>query len=674
MGLANREVNATTAQLGILTKMQYPTGGFTEFQYELNDYFTTTPEEQITPYSYTLNSLPAQDVSANYTIPSNAESAVIEAKAADQYTTIRIYGPNGFSRIIVGSTIGVMQTFTNLAAGAYTFEIENISLSGFVQSYVKLKYNAVTTNNNPRNVSAGGLRIKKITDYESPGSTNKKIRKFLYVKEDNETRSSGIAYVTPRYFYTYPFYWRNSFNIVQTTRYYTQTAASVVPLGSMWGSSVCYPNVTVLYGEAGENGKSVYTYTFHAEGYPSSQDYPMTPRTSYDWFSGQLLEQKDYEKNALSNSYILREKKNNYYSIRDDNEYWNDHYTSSSNNDYYKGLGWVITTKIPETFNDNVIPPTVYPAEFSVKQFFYLSKWQRLDSSRTTSYVGSGSDSSFSTEYYYYDNPKHIQATRTVFANSKKEERTDYVLYANDYLAGTPFVDSLVKKNAISLPVEIVKTLKFNNSSYVIAGDIASYKQDTKIVYDQLYQLETASQVPIASFRFSNKSTAGVLPYSGSKAMFSPFNKYAVRLSVSSYDNTGNPLEAEEKGQFRSAYIWDYKSFYPIAEVKNARNAEIAYTSFEADGNGNWSIGSTQRVQGGITGSSSYQLSYGSIIKPALNTSTTYTLSYWTTNTSAFTITGTQGGLLKERQLMVGHISNIRLQVFLSLPFHRFQA
>jgi hypothetical protein len=93
------------------------------------------------------------------------------------------------------------------------------------------------------------------------------------------------------------------------------------------------------------------------------------------------------------------------------------------------------------------------------------------------------------------------------------------------------------------------------------------------------------------------------------------------------------------------SYIWDYRHSNPIAEVSNAVQADIAYTSFEADGTGNWTFtGSDTLDPAAPTGDHYYNLHNGSISKSGLTSSTYYIVSYWTKNGSAYSITGTQSG------------------------------
>lgn len=82
--------------------------------------------------------------------------------------------------------------------------------------------------------------------------------------------------------------------------------------------------------------------------------------------------------------------------------------------------------------------------------------------------------------------------------------------------------------------------------------------------------------------------------------------------------------------------------------MTNAGQSDIAYTSFEADGQGNWSYsGSSNTDTTSPTGTHCYNLGQtgGSISKSGLGSSNTYIVSYWLKNNSTgLTITGTEAG------------------------------
>lgn len=109
--------------------------------------------------------------------------------------------------------------------------------------------------------------------------------------------------------------------------------------------------------------------------------------------------------------------------------------------------------------------------------------------------------------------------------------------------------------------------------------------------------------------------------------------------------NLGNPVQVIAHDGTPVSYVWDYLNTEPIAKVTAPIVDTIAYTSFEADGSGNWTIASPIRDNTmAITGNSSYNLTNGAVSKSGLVSGNTYILSYWTTNTAAFSITGTQTG------------------------------
>jgi len=118
------------------------------------------------------------------------------------------------------------------------------------------------------------------------------------------------------------------------------------------------------------------------------------------------------------------------------------------------------------------------------------------------------------------------------------------------------------------------------------------------------------------------------------------------RLQYLGYDGNGNLLSfGKNAGQLHS-YIWGYNGTYVIADVGNAGQSEIAYTSFEDNllSSGGWTLPSSARtVNDGVTGNQ-YLASPGAISGPAINASVKYIVSYWTKNATPFTISGTQSG------------------------------
>ncbi|SIO09215.1 hypothetical protein [Chitinophaga niabensis] len=115
------------------------------------------------------------------------------------------------------------------------------------------------------------------------------------------------------------------------------------------------------------------------------------------------------------------------------------------------------------------------------------------------------------------------------------------------------------------------------------------------------------------------------------------------KVIFSGYDNEGNMLQVTKEHDLTTSYIWDYLEQFPIAKVTNSNQADIAYTSFEAYGTGNWSFpGAVLTVAGGVTGDRAYNIGTGSMSKSNLSSSTEYIVSYWS-NTGPLTVTGNTG-------------------------------
>ncbi len=107
--------------------------------------------------------------------------------------------------------------------------------------------------------------------------------------------------------------------------------------------------------------------------------------------------------------------------------------------------------------------------------------------------------------------------------------------------------------------------------------------------------------------------------------------------------SAGNPQQVTPHSGLPVSYVWDYLNREPIAKVSNAPVSQVAYTSFEADGNGSWAIPSSARNDTSITGNQSYNLVNGAISRSGLTSASTYIVSYWSKTGSSFTVGGSTG-------------------------------
>ena len=143
---------------------------------------------------------------------------------------------------------------------------------------------------------AGGLRIKKITDY--PGDLNSPpiVRKYAYQMIDG--RSSGVIYQEPKYVYEHSTYQGLSELVEIECDYYYRLARSVAATSLTQGSHVGYRRVVESFGENGENGYSVRAFT-HPLQYPDgiNSTPPFAPPSSQSYRTGLETYHEQYASN-----------------------------------------------------------------------------------------------------------------------------------------------------------------------------------------------------------------------------------------------------------------------------------------------------------------------------------------------------------------------------------------
>lgn len=176
------------------------------------------------------------------------------------------------------------------------------------------------------------------------------------------------------------------------------------------------------------------------------------------------------------------------------------------------------------------------------------------------------------------------------------------------------------------------------------------YEYPSIPVLDQMFQANRLSDI-VATTKYKNniagtnqKTIAHVgktFVASGNKFLESYVNSIEhmhlydnkpTEIFYDQYDANANLLQYTTKNVTHST-IRDYNSQYVIANVTNAPVSLVAYTSFEADGKGNWTFtGTPFQDMTSPTGKKAYILSSGSISKSSLDNTKTYTVSYWSKN------------------------------------------
>ncbi|QEM09132.1 hypothetical protein [Mucilaginibacter rubeus] len=622
---ADRTPDPNYMKAGMLEKITYPTKGYTTFTYE--------------PHKFTyLYQTPTQNTysaaSAGYYHETQATLFTTDATAVTATVTVLLKHTSGFPgslpetpyvQIVKVSNGAVLYNqYANYSTDintTFSFPLEantqyklyslarggNMSMSTDVipTANISITY-AGPPSSVPTIMAGGGLRINAIKHYTNSGSLASS-ETYQYGPGNNgigDLMGGRLQFVntTTRTFYNQYYPAGSSTYDVCTGSNITYSSSSVYSLSSLSGSPVSYSGVTVFEGDSVTNaGKSVYAYT-------SFPDSLLTVDQAYQngvkpiavgWKNGQLSYEAHY-RNAGSNQYLLvQEKFNDYYN-------------------YARTAG--LSVYIGQRFELRNINTYAIPNNPLANYCFFdypISSGSRVPKQiLTINYDTDGIKKLVQdTVIYYYDNLNHVFPTRIAQKSSRSETLQKQISYPQDMVTAgkdpTGIYTTMTTANMISPTIEFTES---KNGTQLMKSK-TNYALTNNVIEPQTVELQTMA------------------------------NPSEVRLNYQKYDTKGNLLTVSKQGGPTQRYIWDYQKAFPIAQSINAGTDTIAFTSFEADGTGNWTIASTQRDgTTASTGVRSYNLSNGNITKSGLTAANVYVVSYWTRNASPSTIAGTTSG------------------------------
>ena len=318
-GGSDRETNEEKMMLGALSKISYPTGGSTSFEYEANKVYgnreTLTKTEigtlQRSGYDCSVYTnpagsfdLPAQtqtDITSlyyNWTVNPPAPQPSTCSEGA--YLSIVLFNAN------TNASLGSVQKSLTSSQASLTSEgllkdlfshitiptgvplrlsIYGKSMSG---SFSLQKLTSTTTN---INYAVGGLRIKKVTNNDGTSTGQDVVKSYSYEKAVIPGQSSAILYNQPVYGYVFQGCLgscnglRNNpgtscpgsgGQLVQT-HFFFET--SVVPLASFEGYHIGYSAVREYFNGTGSGYYNLYQYyNDPAQGFNGIPLVPIQPR------------------------------------------------------------------------------------------------------------------------------------------------------------------------------------------------------------------------------------------------------------------------------------------------------------------------------------------------------------------------------------------------------------
>lgn len=396
-------------------------------------------------------------------------------------------------------------------------------------------------------------------------------------------------------------------------------------------SAVMYKSVTEYSSTENNNiGKTEYTFNLPSDIFV----FLNTPyRDPFYTQYGKLTEQKKYSVNRNSSGsliYTLINKEVNHYGY--DQAF--DNYCASR---IVKQVNrYLRSSQSTQCINPDLIYKVGQDVNvFDAQYYDYISYLVGVD---RINYVGS--DSLVKKEIYQY-NPKNYQPSVVKGINSLGDSLITKIKYPCDYdgvLSGSVF--QMRNENILTPEIEksIFKKGENGQTERLVSSVFNSYETNV-ITPDKIYKIQEV--FPLSNF---------VPSYSQGSAIVKD-DRYVPRIHTDKVDAYGNIQQWHSDANFLNSYTWDYNNQYFSAEVKGAAWNDIAYTSFEADNNGGWNVPSTSRITTeSVTGKQSFDLSYagaGGITRTGLSSSSEYLVSYWTKNSTPYSIAGTYGATVK---------------------------
>jgi hypothetical protein len=616
----NRSPNPQYMQAEMLQTITYPTGGKSLLNFEpntmpaqqevfiptglsstLNYNYSTTNVVDTFSYPfyiskpeyvyYDLTSSISQEILQD--IPGAVVKASILDSAGNIITNMITSGSGWFNLYVPGHFR--FKVYTNIPRGSFD------DAGASVYAVYDFKFSATQGVQNITKL-LGGLRINSMQQYDAISPTPINSKYYVYdsafvlnpVDSLNDFITSQVVI--------------NSGGADWTNRYtkLTRNTSTKYALGSIQGGTVGYGKVTAYDGLNGANGYTVSSFScdpMTISTLTASKTFPYPPLDQYEWRNGLLLSEITYNASGQT----LKATKNSYNFVQ-----------TNRVTDFkvgYATVGEGGGDCTGGTYGICGISPIGY----------YSNTDEQLQHTLTTdiAYDIATGNALAQTTNFYYDDALNMQPIRTVTPDSKGDTVLTYSRTALEESAinssipltptATTALSTMLTKNMVSQPVESEQYIK----GVLIKKALTNYKVESNgYIQPDNVMLQVAS------------------------------NPIETRVLFNRYDNYGNLIQQQKDNDAYRTYIWDYSHQYPIAQCINADSVDIAYSSFEADGTGTWTIPSVTRDTGGITGTSSYNLSNGSVIRAGLTTANSYVVSFWARTSSSVTVTGGSGAVI----------------------------
>lgn len=567
---ANQKPDPNYSKLGMLTKITYPTKGYTELEYEGNTYWGT--KTVYPPYSYkhmeaVNGSVGIVTQQYNFMSPINQ--------------TVQISGESGFNISCVDSgqthtPIGRIQVFDpannsimysqfinnqintvsfNATAGVnYTVKL---SASRCTYIYTDAKYYPSAPQVFDTNLDTGGVRIKRTKDYDNP-SANPVYTRYYYGKKDDINHSSGDKGTDPVFVYNY-LSSEDCSNIIgqgqclfNNRLFLVQSSNSLLPLfDTDKSTSTFYKYVTISHGgDNFERGGQTKQFNINRDSMGGHlwglNDIQSTPYTNYGWNNGVEVLSEILRKDDNGSLVTIQQKESSFVK-NDASTFEMKNYTHRRNDlmvctspTPYNCTQYDIGNPDHACYGKNVgfVINTPYIDNLDVNEYRTISYWSYLSSEKTTDYLD-GTPVQTQTEYFY-DNPSNYQLSRqkTISPDGTINE----VSYQYAHEKGNQL---MIGKNMVGIPLQTTTTQTIGSNTKTLSKKETIYPASVPTV-------QTGNLV--LPLEVKSYDTLNNIP--------------STEVKYDKYDEKGNILQYTTKDGLPVAIVWGYNKTQPIAKVE----------------------------------------------------------------------------------------------------------
>lgn len=629
-----------------LKKIIYPTGGYTNFNFESNTYYRPDPIYQ--NIEHTNANFPTGQ---NYAQADNSHFTITQATYFDYEALVlpsRIFhsssgtpispcvGPVGSTALFkVGEQFAIRTFMQNesgtqylLQPGTYYFH-SNIILDDCSNAMVRVYLREKRLIGNGINYAAPGLRIGSIENYDQYSN---KIQKTQYLYENDPGKSSGILFNTPKVVSEWRAHCVDA-GASSITKYFTSHFNDQSVTGGTIGPNVYYRQVSKKYVGA-NNGKVTNLYTING--------LPMGSILSGSLFSmantfrnGQLLQTTTYnEADETVNS----------------TKYEFSFLPAPSNFGFY---AFKSITNYTANLSDQ-LSVSKYEIESGIKKMNREIYTEHLDGGTITKTID-----------YTYNRPEQARPSSATVTFNDGTQLVTTTKYATDYTipaTGTlsPFlsgIKEMQEKHIFDVPLEAYQTsIDANSQSVVTSGSLMEVTTNPPAAPKKIYSLKLTDAIT----NFTPSAVSGT--------SITKDSRYTQDFEALSF-HAGLPNRYMINNEFTEKVFFNQFFRLPELVATGTETEKVAYTSFEHNSIGPWNGSNfTYVINNAATGDYSAQLTAGSLSISALSPFNSYLVSFYARAGASISVNGvmltggfTQGSGWKKFEKVINGVNSVQI-------------